>query len=383
MTVDENAQRFTVLAVDDTPENLDIIKGVLVPEYRLKSAISGQMALKIAQSKPPDLILLDIMMPNMDGYEVCRKLKESAVTRDIPVIFVTAMGEEMDELKGFELGAVDYVRKPLSPPILKARVEAHTALKKAREELHAKNVLLKHERDVVEQIVVKMRSDRHFEPQRLRYCMEALERTNGDVLFSGVRPDGGQHILLGDFTGHGLTAAIGGPLVAAFFYSRTQDGLSVEEVMTEINEVLQNQLPVSMFMAAGLVEISPDGKRFRLWNAGLPDILYIRDDDTRELIRFASTMPPLGITRGLSLGDGEWCDWHSDARLFLYSDGLVEPMNEEGEMFGEDRLAELLVQPGLRENGLGAVIERIKSFSVSGGKMDDMTLVEIHGKREA
>jgi len=119
----------TILAVDDSRGNLDVVKAILAPTHIVKAAISGKMALKIVEKQKPDLILLDILMPEMDGYEVCRRLKENPETRDIPVIFLTAQDQTTDEAKGFELGAADYIHKPFSPSILKARVGTHLALR--------------------------------------------------------------------------------------------------------------------------------------------------------------------------------------------------------------------------------------------------------------
>ena len=124
-----------ILAVDDTPENLDVVKGILASAYTVKAAINGPMALKIVEKQPPDLILLDIMMPDMNGYEVCKRLKSNPDTRDIPVIFLTAMDQTTDESSGFELGAADYITKPVNPPILEARVKTHLALKQSMDEL--------------------------------------------------------------------------------------------------------------------------------------------------------------------------------------------------------------------------------------------------------
>jgi len=127
--MNEKLAKQTILAVDDAPENIDVLRGILADDYKVKVATNGEKALKIAFSEnPPDLILLDIMMPEMDGYEVCRQLKEDPRTKRIPVIFVTAKGEIADEAHGFELGAVDYITKPVSPPIVHARVEAQLAL---------------------------------------------------------------------------------------------------------------------------------------------------------------------------------------------------------------------------------------------------------------
>ena len=122
--------RQTVLVVDDTPDNLFLMKNLLQDYYRVKVASSGEQALKIAASEaPPDIILLDIMMPGLDGYEVCRQLKRSSVTMGITVIFLTARSEVEDEEKGLALGAVDYITKPISPSVGLARVKSHLALK--------------------------------------------------------------------------------------------------------------------------------------------------------------------------------------------------------------------------------------------------------------
>ncbi|MDY0093752.1 MAG: two-component system response regulator [Candidatus Vecturithrix sp.] len=129
----------TILVVDDLPENIEILDGVLRSDYKIKAALTGKKALKIAmQLDAPDLILLDIMMPEMDGYEVCQRLKEQSSTRHIPVIFVTALGELENEAHGFELGAVDYITKPISPAIVRARVRTHLALYDQNRELEHK-----------------------------------------------------------------------------------------------------------------------------------------------------------------------------------------------------------------------------------------------------
>ena len=126
----------TVLIVDDTPDNLQMLHALLQHQYKVKIANGGKPALKLASAWPlPEVILLDIMMPEMDGYEVCRRLKKDPFTSEIPVIFLTAKSEVEDEEKGFELGCVDYITKPISPPIVLARVKTHVRLKRALERL--------------------------------------------------------------------------------------------------------------------------------------------------------------------------------------------------------------------------------------------------------
>ena len=136
MSAQSSDEKATILVVDDTPENIDVLAGLLSEEYSIRVAMNGEKALELAAQQPvPDLILLDVMMPGMDGYEVCRRLKADPATAGIPVIFATAKTEVDDETKGFETGAVDYLTKPISPPIVLARVKTHIALKQASERI--------------------------------------------------------------------------------------------------------------------------------------------------------------------------------------------------------------------------------------------------------
>ncbi len=132
----------TLLVVDDAPENIDLLHAILHPHYHVKVATGGEKALKIIQSdQPPDLVLLDVVMPGLDGYEVCRQIKSRPQTQHIPVVFVTAMDEQKDEEFGLTLGAVDYVTKPFSAPIVLARIRTHLALHDRTRELERQIVM--------------------------------------------------------------------------------------------------------------------------------------------------------------------------------------------------------------------------------------------------
>ena len=136
----------TILVVDDTPDNIDLLRAVLEDDYRTKIAVNGERALKIAAgSDQPDLILLDIMMPGMSGYDVCRALKADAATANIPVIFVTAMSEVADEQLGLALGAVDYITKPISAPLVLARIKTQLGMKRMQDFLRDQNHYLESE----------------------------------------------------------------------------------------------------------------------------------------------------------------------------------------------------------------------------------------------
>lgn len=130
----EAGPKNTVLVVDDSPDGLQILNEVLKRRYDVRLARSGEQALQAARQKPqPDAILLDIMMPGMDGYEVCSRLKANDTTRDIPVIFITAKTDIEDAQRGFDLGGADYITKPILPPVVLARISTHIGLKLARE----------------------------------------------------------------------------------------------------------------------------------------------------------------------------------------------------------------------------------------------------------
>ena len=141
-----SASKPTILVVDDTPDNIDLLRAVLEDDYRTKIAVNGERALKIAAgSDQPDLILLDIMMPGMSGYDVCRALKADAATANIPVIFVTAMSEVADEQLGLALGAVDYITKPISAPLVLARIKTQLGMKRMQDFLRDQNHYLESE----------------------------------------------------------------------------------------------------------------------------------------------------------------------------------------------------------------------------------------------
>ncbi len=186
----------TILIVDDSPENLSVLSALLLPSYRVRAATSGRRALQLAVSPPhPDLILLDVMMPNMDGYQVFDRLRNDAATRDIPIIFVTAMDSAEAEMHGLGAGAVDYITKPIVPPVLLARVRTQLELKQARDWLRDQNSYLEAEiaRRMAENELtqeVSIRALAHLAEIRDPETGNHILRTQGYVqqLAMGLRP---------------------------------------------------------------------------------------------------------------------------------------------------------------------------------------------------
>lgn len=161
----------SILIVDDIPTNIKVLGESLKADYQVRIATNGFKAIEIAMSKnPPDLILLDIMMPGMSGYEVCEKLKDTKQTQNIPIIFITAMDDEKDETKGLQLGAVDYITKPFSLPIVKARVKTHLELKRKRDMLENLSTV-----DALTGIANRRRFDEHYNSEWKRSVRDSTQ----------------------------------------------------------------------------------------------------------------------------------------------------------------------------------------------------------------
>ncbi len=367
----------SILIVDDTPENIDVLKETLKNDYIVRPALSGAVALRIATAEPrPDLILLDIMMPGMDGYEVVRHLQADENTREIPVIFITAISDMEGELKGLELGAVDYITKPINPPIVRARIHTHLALREARVKLEEQNQILLHERELVEDIITRMRSTKSFDDRFLRYLISPVDRSNGDILLSSFTPDGRQWVLVGDFTGHGLPAAVAAPLISHVFYTRVREGKNIEATLEEINAVLYQQLPVNIFMVGCLAEISADRKKIKLWNAGMPQCVFMQEGRVQR--KFDSRNTPLGITAQVDTQNGhESFDVQEGNRLYIFSDGVSEVCNPEGELFGYARVENFLAGMATGSKIPEELLALLEEYHGSADFSDDITLVEI------
>lgn len=368
----------SILIVDDTPENIDILKEVLHGDYTIRAAPSGEVALRIANADPPpDLILLDIMMPNMDGYEVVRKLSENPATRSIPVIFITALADIESEVRGLRAGAADYIIKPFNTVLVRARVATHLALGQARRQLERQNEELTRERMLVEDIIIRMRGSRRFDDRYLRHLLEPVDRTNGDILLATFTPDGRQWVLVGDLTGHGLSAAVAAPLVAHVFYGNAVAGVGIQETVLAINEVLYEQLPAEIFMAGTVVEVSADRSRLGIWSGGMPGALLL--DSSRSVKKTISTtsIPPFGIRSNFDAVAGrvEVVIEPGDC-LYVFSDGVTEVPNENGDEFGIARVERFLAQLNM-EAPLAELIGALSAFHGSDRFRDDITVVEL------
>ncbi len=242
------------------------------------------------------------------------------------------------------------------------------------------NEVIKHrdrlaqEQRIVSTVIEKMQASHPFHAQNLRYLSIPVDQISGDMVLSISRPDGGQHIMVGDFTGHGIAAAISGPMVADIFCTMTGKGLDMAEIVSEINKKLCKQIPTSMFLAAAFLELTPDRTSLRAWNCAGPDLLVMRESQLHE--RIASSFLPRGI---LDLPEGmpKEVAVRPGDRIFVTTDGMTETRGGDGNQLGVDALREMLETMMAQDKPLEEVAARIKAFRDGGKQEDDLTLLEI------
>lgn len=370
-----------ILVVDDTPANIKILADLLRKDYLLSVTTSGADALEIAGSKDrPDLVLLDIMMPEMDGYEVCRRLKADPKTQDVPVIFVTAMGEVDDETKGFSLGAVDYITKPVRPPIVRARVAAHLELALARSTLAAQNQVL---RDSLAMAAHVQRSLLPKAPPPLPGLevagrMIPCDAVGGDYLdfLTGEEFAGrGFGVAVGDVSGHGPAAALLMTAARACLRVRASRPGSIGEVVTDMNRHLVADLgDLERFMTFYFLEVQRD--RVAWVNAGHEPALLV-DPSSRTIAELKGGGLVLGIDADTTLHEHHAPFGEPGQVMALCTDGITEAWNESGEQFGHERLKQSLLRHASQDASsiLEGVMHDVLDFRGPAPQMDDMTLV--------
>lgn len=262
-------QQQTILIVDDNPENLTVLGELLCERYRVRAATSGARALQLAEQQPlPDLILLDIMMPGMSGYDVLQKLKQSPVLHDIPVIFTTAMSAEEDEQRGLTLGAVDYVTKPLKPAVVLARVSAHMELKLVRDRLQRINESLEGE------IALRMRENLMIQEVTIRALARLAETRDNET---------GNHILRTQYYVQALaTRASRHPRFAAELDPQSILLISKSAPLHDIGKV---GIPDHVLLKAG--KLTPEEWEVMKTHAAIgADAIRRAEADTLESVRF-------------------------------------------------------------------------------------------------
>ena len=394
--IDKKAEHLTeendqltklALVVDDDAVNRMILEGMLKDSgFDVVTAQNGQEAIQQYVDTRPDVVLMDIMMPVLDGYEATKRIKELAGEHFVPIIFLTAVTNEDELAKCVKVGGDDFLTKPYSKIIIMAKVEALTRMselyattQRQRDEIDLHNDQMLAEQKVAKKIYSRVVHEGCLDTPTLKYVLSPLSIFNGDILLAACTPSGGLNILLGDATGHGLPAAIGAVPVSDLFYELTENGATVDEIVLEINSKLKNILPPEFFFCACVCNFSNDYRLFTMWHGGLPDVLIYSAEEKRLKHIVTSTNFPLGVVENERLKtDVHVFDLSKGDRVYLYSDGITETRNKEHEEFSEQRLLNCFNQKKTADEMFAHIIDTVNKFRGNEDQSDDLTLLEIN-----
>lgn len=352
MNADDRGHARTLLLVDDEPANLHVLKQILQNDYELIFAKDGRSALELARELKPDLILLDVMLPEMNGYEICLALKHDSRTVGIPVIFVSSLSDNMGEAYGFDVGGVDYITKPVNPAIVRARVATHLALlQELQETLRAKARLREanaeletykrhseYELSIARELMEHMIRKSSAQARGVELWIQPATTLSGDMVLTQNDAGGRSYILLADAMGHGLPAALPLMPIVPAFSDMARDGQPLAAIVREMNKRMVELMPFGNFVAVTLMVVDYGNRSAEIWNGGNPPALLLNGDG--EVVRkFASHHLALGVLKEAELDTTtERFGWQEKCWLSLYSDGLTEAENDRGEAFGGERI---------------------------------------------
>ena len=368
-----------VLLVDDAKANLDILVEGLKSDHKLSLALNGEMALQIAARTPPDLVLLDIVMPGLDGYEVCRRLRQMPETAEVPIMFLSSLEEVQNKTRGFEAGANDYLTKPFEMLEVKARVRS---LLKAKAYSDA----------VKEQIASELRVAREIQMGMLPHDFTGIERAYGVALSAVLEPArevGGDLygvcavakerlvVFLGDVSGKGIPASLF--MVRAISLARllAREIAEPERILARLNDELAADNPSGMFVTFLCGVFEPGSGRLVLANGGhCRPVLLPAGEAPRWAVKHLGTA--LGFEPGLEFERTELTLREGDALIF-YTDGVSEAFNPQDECYGNDRLlADAGVFAGQSPAAITAgLLQKVRTFAGTAPQSDDIAILAL------
>ena len=374
-----------VLVADDNDTDRMLLSAIVKAEgYNVITASNGEEAIRVFKERRPQLVLLDALMPVLDGFQVARQIKSLAGETFVPVIFLTAITAADELAKCVDSGGDDFLSKPYNKVILQAKLSAlerqrqlHDTMLQQRDQIARHNAYLLHEQSAAKAVFDRVAHTGTLDCPNIKHLISPLAVFNGDVLLAARNPGGSLYVFMGDFTGHGLTAAIGAMPLADVFYGMTRKGFLLEEVIRECNRKLHTVLPPGQFCCATMVDINYHKHSMECWSGGLPAGYVIRASE-REFEPVVSQHLPLGILSPDKFrSQTKRFELKPDDRLLLYTDGLLESRDASGTVYSEEQLeAALLETPALDD--IFDAIQR-EAYAQIGAKArdDDVTLLEV------
>lgn len=377
-----------ILIVDDDITNRLVLRSLLSDfGFNTLEAEDGQQAIEKAQNFDVDVVLMDVMMPVLDGYQATIEIKKIP-NKFIPIIFLTALTDEKSLTRCIEAGGDDFISKPYSHLVLSAKIDSmlrisslYKKITEQNDEIERHNARLRQEMELAQKLFHNNSINSSINcldasQTGLRYSMSPMSMFNGDIILLDFNKTNGYEILMGDFTGHGLTAAIGSIPVADVFLTMLAKGYSFHETLTEINNKLYKLLPTQMFMSAAYVSVDRMNNVVSVLNAGLPNIYLVRG---KQIVHeFSSRNIPLGI-KDMQAGQFQiqMEKINYGDKLLMASDGIIESESVSGELFGKQRLDQCIVNSPQSRDLLQVILDACEEFSSGKEQGDDITLLEL------
>ncbi len=361
-----------VLIVSDSSETITRVDESLLEQgFSTLSTSGSKSALRLFSDKHIDYVLLEAEHIDIPIDDLIYTLRARTGDVFIPIIVIAPAENETLLSKCISAGCDDFLFKPFTKTAIKVRfssIEQVCELKK----LYKSSI---NEQLVAKQILAYALSERNVQFEEIQLLSKSKAVFSGDLFLTAKRPDGGLHVLLADFTGHGLSAAIGALPVADIFSVMTNKGFELEDVLEDINNKLHTLLPVSMFMACSMLKIDSDLKHASVWNGGMPEI-YVRNSKTGGIEhRIKASHIPLGIDESTKNNFKlDIININPEDQFIIYTDGLTEAENINGEMFGYQHLDKCLKKNQKKEFIFGSIVAAFNEFCGDVNPDDDVTL---------
>jgi phosphoserine phosphatase RsbU/P len=366
-----------VLVVDDVKANVDMLVEALRGDYKVSVALSGEAALRTVEKSPPDLLLLDIVMPGVDGYEVCRRLRADPATREIPIMFLSSLEDVQDKARGFELGANDYLTKPFEILEVKARVRS---LLKAKAYADAVREAQEREINIAREIQLGLLP---ADPGSLakgtgldvHAIIEPARQVGGD-LFEVLRVSDDRMVLaVGDVCGKGITAALFMAVTVTLLRTLARQIESPGEILRRLNDELAAQNPRNMFVTMLCLDVR-GGRRVTCANAGHDTALLVGKGSPRPV--FPSTGTVLGLFPDRSY-ENETVELSPGDTLLLYTDGVTEAADPGEAFFGDERVHACFAEGAGKTaaESVDRLLGRVRAFAAGAPQSDDITILAL------
>ncbi|WP_331695146.1 fused response regulator/phosphatase [Pseudomonas sp. ZY71] len=374
---------LTILIAEDSAADRLLLSTIVRRQgHEVLTAANGAEAVDLFRRQQPDLVLMDALMPVMDGFEAARQIKALAGETLVPIIFLTSLTESEALARCLEAGGDDFLAKPYNQVILAAKIKAMDRLRRLQATvLQQRDLIAKHhdyllnEQRVAKAVFDKVAHSGCLSAPNIRYLQSPYALFNGDLLLAAYTPAGDMHVLLGDFTGHGLPAAVGAMPLAEVFYGMTAKGYGLAETLREMNAKLKRILPVDMFCCATLLCLSFQRRSVEVWNGGMPDG-YLHRIATGERVPLAARHLPLGVLSAQAFDDRtEVHPMAAGDRVFLLSDGVIDTSDASDQLFGVERLQQVFAANREPDRLFEDIEQALRDFR--GEARDDVSMVEV------